>query len=320
MVVGVFLIGQVLEGYVLSPKLVGAKVGLHPVWMMFALIAFGYLFGFVGLLVAIPLAATIGVLLRFALRKYLESPIYTGRDRGRADHGEPGRHGEQRATQLSRRSWRSRSTMPRVSRARIFSPGRRTLRRSALIERWPDWPSRTVLLRGPEGSGKSHLAAIWARESGARTLSPRALDGAEVPVALATGALVLENLADGRFDEAALFHLLNLAREERAYVLITARTAPTTWRIEIADLASRLRALPVVALTAPDDALFRAVLVKLFADRQLAVDESLVSFLTTRIERSFAAARAAVARLDREALRLQRPVTRALAGELFREP
>src|ERR1700760_4750708 len=89
-----------------------------------------------------------------------------------------------------------------------------------LIERWPDWPSRTVLLRGPEGSGKSHLAAIWARESGARTLSPRALSGSEVPIALATGALVLENLAQGEFDQPALFHLLNLAREERAYVLI----------------------------------------------------------------------------------------------------
>ena len=81
MVIGVFVIGQGLEGYVLSPKLVGAKVGLHPVWMMFALIASGYLFGFVGLLVAIPLAATIGVLLRFSLRKYLESPIYTGQGR-----------------------------------------------------------------------------------------------------------------------------------------------------------------------------------------------------------------------------------------------
>lgn len=189
-----------------------------------------------------------------------------------------------------------------------------------LIERWPDWPSRTVLLCGPEGAGKSHLAAIWAHASGARTLSPRTLERADVPVALATGALVLDNLADGCFDEAALFHLLNLAREERAYVLITARSAPTTWRIQVADLASRLRALPVIALTPPDDALFRAVLVKLFADRQLAVDESLVSFLTTRIERSFAAARAAVAKLDREALRLRRPVTRALAGELFREP
>ena len=78
LVVGVFVIGQGLEGYVLSPKLVGAKVGLHPVWLMFALIAFGYLLGFVGLLIAIPLAAAIGVLLRFALRKYIESPLYTG--------------------------------------------------------------------------------------------------------------------------------------------------------------------------------------------------------------------------------------------------
>jgi chromosomal replication initiation ATPase DnaA len=190
----------------------------------------------------------------------------------------------------------------------------------SLIERWPDWPARTLLLRGPEGSGKSHLAAIWARLAGARTISPRTLDGSEVPIALATGALVLDNLAEGRFDAAALFHLLNLAREERAYVLITARTAPVTWRIELPDLASRLRALPVVALTAPDDALLRAVIVKLFADRQLAVDESLVGFLANRIERSFAAARAAVAALDREALRLKRPVNRGLAGELFREP
>jgi chromosomal replication initiation ATPase DnaA len=190
----------------------------------------------------------------------------------------------------------------------------------SLVERWPDWPARTVLLRGPEGSGKSHLAAIWARGAGARTVSPRSLDGADVPVALATGALVLENLAEGQFDEAALFHLLNLAREERAYLLITARTAPATWRVALPDLASRLRALPVVALTAPDDALLRAVIVKLFADRQLAVDESLVGYLAARIERSFVAVRAAVAALDREALRLKRPVTRALAGELFREP
>lgn len=190
----------------------------------------------------------------------------------------------------------------------------------ALIERWPDWPSRTLLLRGPEGSGKSHLAAIWARAAGARTLSLRALEGADVPIALATGALVLENLGEQPFDEAALFHLLNLAREERAYLLITARTAPATWRIGLPDLASRLRAIPIVALETPDDALLRAVIVKLFADRQLAVDESLVGYLSTHIERSFAAARSAVAALDREALRRQRPVTRALAGELFREP
>jgi chromosomal replication initiation ATPase DnaA len=201
-----------------------------------------------------------------------------------------------------------------------FLPGPSNAAALTLIERWPDWPARTVLLRGPEGSGKSHLAAIWARESGARMLAPRVLGGADVPVALATGALVLENLTEGGFDEHALFHLLNLAREERAYLLITARSAPATWRIELPDLASRLRALAVVALMPPDDALLRSVLVKLFADRQLSVEESLVSYLATHIERSFAAARAAVAELDREALRLKRPVTRALAGELFREP
>jgi chromosomal replication initiation ATPase DnaA len=189
-----------------------------------------------------------------------------------------------------------------------------------LIERWPDWPSRIVALRGPEGSGKSHLAAIWAREAGARILSPRTLTGGEVPIALATGALAIENLAEHEFDEPALFHLLNLAREERAYVLITTRSAPSGWRVGVPDLASRLRAVPIIALEAPDDALLRAVIVKLFADRQLAVDESLVAYLATRIERSFAAARSAVAALDREALRLKRPVNRALAAELFREP
>jgi chromosomal replication initiation ATPase DnaA len=189
-----------------------------------------------------------------------------------------------------------------------------------LIERWPDWPGRVVVLTGPEGSGKSHLAAIWARAAGARTISARALDDEGVPAALATGALVLENLSEGGFDEALLFHLLNLAREERAFVLITTRGVPASWRIGVADLASRLRALPMVALTAPDDALFRAVTVKLFADRQLAVDENLVGYLVTRIERSFAAARTAVETLDREALSRKRPVTRALAGELFRTP
>ena len=74
----IFFVGQFLEGYVLAPKLVGESVGLHPVWLMFALFAFGYLFGFVGLLIAVPLAAVIGVLARFALRRYLESPFYTG--------------------------------------------------------------------------------------------------------------------------------------------------------------------------------------------------------------------------------------------------
>lgn len=189
----------------------------------------------------------------------------------------------------------------------------------ALVESWPDWPSRVMLLAGPEGCGKSHLAAIWAASSGARMIAARALPDAHPPAALATGALVIEDLAPNDLDEPALFHLLNLAREEDAFVLITARTPPAGWPLKLRDLASRLRALPVVTLAAPEDALLRAVLVKLCADRQLAVDESVVSYLAKRIERSFAAARSAVTRLDREALQQKRPVTRALAGELFRD-
>ncbi|HXF89076.1 MAG TPA: DnaA/Hda family protein [Xanthobacteraceae bacterium] len=186
-----------------------------------------------------------------------------------------------------------------------------------LIERWPDWPDRGLVLVGPEGSGKSHLAAIWARLSGARLVAARALDAVNLPGTLATGALVIEDLAGGGFDEPALFHLLNLVREQAAWLLITARQAPATLSIRLRDLQSRLVALPVAKLGAPDDALLRAVIVKLFMDRQLAVDESVVNYLVTHVERSVAAVRAAVERLDREALRRKRPVTRALAGELF---
>ena len=189
----------------------------------------------------------------------------------------------------------------------------------ALIDAWPGWPHRTVMLTGPEDSGKSHLAAIWAQAAGARLIAARALEEASVPSALATGALVVEDVAAGAFDERALFHLLNLAREEDASLLFTARSAPTAWPVAIPDLVSRLRAVPVATLHAPDDAMLRALIVKLAADRQLALDESVVRYISSRIERSFAAARAAVITLDNEALRQRRPATRALAAELFRE-
>jgi chromosomal replication initiation ATPase DnaA len=187
-----------------------------------------------------------------------------------------------------------------------------------LVEAWPDWPANAVALVGPEGAGKTHLAMIWAAAAGARIVSARALREIELPAALATGALVVED-AGSDADERALFHLLNLAREENASLLLTARAAPTTWPTVIPDLMSRLRALPSVVLQPPDDALLRAVIVKLAADRQLELDQSVVSYLTTRIERSFAAARTAVVTLDNEALRQRRPPTRALAAEILRD-
>jgi chromosomal replication initiation ATPase DnaA len=189
----------------------------------------------------------------------------------------------------------------------------------ALVDSWPDWPNRIMLLVGPEGSGKSHLAAIWAEQAGARTISAHALTAAAVPGALATGALVVDDLKSPDLDERALFHLMNLAREDAASVLITARAPPTALEIELRDLRSRLRAVPTVLLLPPDDQLFRALIVKFCADRQLTVDEAVVSYLTSRIERSYAAVRQAVELLDTEALRLGRPVTRALAADLLRD-
>ena len=201
-----------------------------------------------------------------------------------------------------------------------FLEGPSNAKALAMIERWPDWPDRLAVLVGPEGSGKSHLAAIWAQMTGARILSAKLLGETDLPHAFATGALVIEDLGPVGLNERALFHLINMAREQQVDVLLTARIPPASFPVSIRDLGSRLRVLPVVALEAPDDALLRQLIVKLAADRQLAVDEALVTYLANRIERSFASARATIALLDEEALRQHRPVTRALAAELFRQP
>jgi chromosomal replication initiation ATPase DnaA len=201
-----------------------------------------------------------------------------------------------------------------------FLEGSANAQALALVDRWPDWPNRVMMLVGPEGSGKSHLASIWASEAGARSVMSHALTPANVPGELATGALVVDDLDPASFDERALFHLLNLAREDGASILLTGRVPPSSFDITLHDLRSRLRAVPVIPLTPPDDQLFRALIVKFCADRQMTVDESIVSYLATRIERSFAAARRTVELLDEEALRQRRPVTRALAAEVLKDP
>jgi chromosomal replication initiation ATPase DnaA len=186
----------------------------------------------------------------------------------------------------------------------------------ALIERWPDWPDTILLLEGPKGSGKSHLAAIWAAQSHGWSVDAFEVGTDRVPHLVSNGALVIEDLHSAGGDEPALFHLLNLARERRAYVLITTAVAVGELPIRTPDLKSRLRLAPSVSLDPPDDALLRAVLVKLFIDRQLVVDTTFVDFLALRIERSLAAAAETVAALDREALSRGRRITRPMAAEL----
>ena len=196
-----------------------------------------------------------------------------------------------------------------------FMPSESNAAALAAISRWPDWPDRVLLLVGPEGSGKSHLARIWAGRAGAALLS--AGDFAGDIDGLARRHAAIEDADRAAIPEAALFHYLNLVRERGVSVLLTARDLPGAWALATPDLVSRLRLAPAVAIAPPDDALMRAVLVKLFADRQLAVDANLVDYLALRLDRSLDAARRAVADLDRASLDTNRRITRQLAASLL---
>ena len=188
-----------------------------------------------------------------------------------------------------------------------------------MIDQWPDWPACTLFLVGPPASGKSHLAHVWCGASGASMLSAATLRTETVPEALRRGALALEDAPGRALDERAFFHLMNHAREHRAFVLVTSQTLPARWPVELADLKSRLRASPVAELKAPDDALLRAVLVKHFADRQIAVDEAVVSYLLSHMERSFDAARRLAAEIDARALAEKAEVTRVFVARVLAE-
>ena len=184
-----------------------------------------------------------------------------------------------------------------------------------MIDRWPHWPHPASLVAGPQGSGKSHLANVWRLRSAADVISAGALDDAAVAVLPDGGALVVEDLDRGIADEKALFHLLNRARESKLAVLITSRIPPGEQEFRVPDLRSRLRALPLVEVQPPDEILLKAVLVKLFSDRQLNVEPPVIDYLSLRMERSMAAANRIVAAVDRLALAKHRKVTRPLAAE-----
>ncbi len=187
----------------------------------------------------------------------------------------------------------------------------------ALLGLWPDWPHRLLILTGPPGAGKSHLGAIWARRAGAAVVPARELDLAALPDLVEAPALLVEDADEPPLREKELFHLVNLAMERGTFLLIVARRRPDAWGLRTRDLLSRLRRAPSVAIDQPDEAFLRAILVKLFQDRQIKVEANLIDFLVPRIERSISAAQEIVAALDAEGLARGRPVTRALAGELL---
>ncbi len=184
-----------------------------------------------------------------------------------------------------------------------------------LIDAWPDWKDPVQLLIGPAASGKTHLARVWQARSGARALSDANLDLTFIEGAGEGTPLVVEDVDRAGYDEKALFHLLNLAREKGLSVLLTARDAPSRFGCVLPDLLSRLNGLPVVQIGVPDETLLKTVMLKHFADRQLNIDPKVLDFLALRIDRSLAAAALAVAAVDRAALASGRKISRQLIAE-----
>ncbi len=208
-----------------------------------------------------------------------------------------------RAKQLS-----LRLASPPVFTRAAFATSAANERAVALVDAWPRWPNGALALVGPEGAGKTHLATVWAERSGAVRYAGETL---------AEGAPVLVEDADAIGDEA-LFHLINRAPTDGG-LLLTARTRPTAWPASLPDLRSRLNALTVAEIDAPDDALLIAVLESLFREKHIRAAPDLYEFLLRRMERSVTAARAVVARLDEAAAEQGRPVNRTLAREVLEE-
>lgn len=185
------------------------------------------------------------------------------------------------------------------------------------IERWPDWPARVLVMHGPPGCGKSHLAELWRHRTGAALVPGRELGGLDPTVLAARPAVVVDDAANA--PERPLLHLYNCCVEAGTSLLVVAESAPAVWQIALPDLASRLRAAHAAAIALPDDALLGAVLVKHFRDRQVRVPPAVIAFLVPRMERSFASAAVLAHRLDRLALGAGRPITLKLARRALDE-
>lgn len=178
----------------------------------------------------------------------------------------------------------------------------------AWLDRWPDWPGPALAIHGPPGSGKSHLAEVWRQRSDAGAVQASKLAEAAPEAGGETKTLVVEGLG-GRIDERALLHLYNAIAERGGHLLLTASAPPAHWPLALLDLASRLRLAPAAALGMPDDALLGALMLKLFADRQIAVAPEVPAYVVPRIERTFDAVATLVERLDRAALAEGRAIT-----------
>ena len=200
-----------------------------------------------------------------------------------------------------------------------FLPAPSNLEALKAIQLWPNWAGRMLMLVGPEGAGKSHLGAIWARAAGATSLTGEELDEQSLEACAGASAVLIDDADRASGAEALFFHLINAGLQNHVWLLLTSRTAPDAWGLNTPDLLSRLRLAPIASLAAPDIELTEAVLFKLFSDRQLQVEAHVIAYIALRIERSLGAARELVEMLDNEALTQGRRITRAMASDALRE-
>ena len=186
-----------------------------------------------------------------------------------------------------------------------------------LVDDWPHWPTHGAILVGPAGCGKSHLAQVWQTRSQAEIASAKLTTIESLPQLFTSKSLCIEDIDAGSFDETMMFHAMNVARQEGGYLMLSSRVEPALWNVKLPDLASRLKALPLVHIRPPDDALLRGILVKQFADRQIVVDEATITYMMLRMPRSAGAARHLVAEIDREAMTQKAEVTRPFVAKMM---
>jgi DnaA regulatory inactivator Hda len=185
---------------------------------------------------------------------------------------------------------------------------------AAWIGKWPDWSGPCLILYGPAGSGKTHLAEVWRQASHAETLD-LSLEEAEGRYYILEDA---NEIAGNPTKEERLFHLFNRLKDSKGSLLLTASAPPLSWNIRLPDLRSRLLASPAIALEEPDDALIAAMLIKQFRDRQIQVEAGVIDYLTPRIERTPSFIRDLVQRLDEASLAAGRKITIVLAREMLK--
>ncbi len=187
-----------------------------------------------------------------------------------------------------------------------------------LVEQWPDWPAPVVCIAGPAHAGKSHLAVIWAERAGAKAVHLADLSIAQIEGGLAR-PLWVNRTGDEAFDEGALLHAVNMTREEGSTMLLTARKAPSKWKVALPDLASRLNAVPIAEIGPPDEVLIEAILTKRLTDLGVEAEPATLRFLLARMERSYRAVHLVAGALGRRTLAAQQRATVPIAAEVLEE-